>query len=215
MANEWNDIIAVSAATDVDYVMLNKFGTCIRTWGDGLTPGTTYVDANQNALNNLGPLRFHATGGIEDGTLSLPGLKFKDEVNSGLRRAAAGTVQIVVGGVAALTVTSAGITQSAFIGATLQNSWVNFGSSFEVAAYMKDKQGFVHVVGCVKSGTMTNGTTLLTLPSGFRPTQIILRPLFNAGAGAILQIDPTLGTVDLYGVTTNAQVTFDFSFPTF
>lgn len=47
------------------------------------------------------------------------------------------------------------------------NSWVNYGSSYAPAAYRKDAQGFVHLRGLIKSGTL--GSAAFTLPAGFRP----------------------------------------------
>lgn len=51
---------------------------------------------------------------------------------------------------------------------SLQNSWVNYGSTWEIAGYRK-KNGFVQLRGLIKSGVVTSGTTLFTLPTGFRP----------------------------------------------
>lgn len=49
-----------------------------------------------------------------------------------------------------------------------QNSWVSYDSGTYYGAYfMKDAQGFVHLRGLVKSGTLN--TTIFTLPEGFRP----------------------------------------------
>lgn len=53
--------------------------------------------------------------------------------------------------------------------ATLQNSWVNYGSSYESATYWKDKCGVVHLAGLIKSGTTTAETVIFTLPEGYRP----------------------------------------------
>jgi Siphovirus protein of unknown function (DUF859) len=61
--------------------------------------------------------------------------------------------------------------------ASLQNGWVNYTASTSItstsgynnAGYWKDKNGVVHITGLIKSGTNTGGTTLFTLPSGYRP----------------------------------------------
>lgn len=50
---------------------------------------------------------------------------------------------------------------------TLLGSWVNFGSPTANAGYRKDGQGFVHLRGAVKTGTIN--TAIFTLPSGYRP----------------------------------------------
>lgn len=58
-------------------------------------------------------------------------------------------------------------TQPAWTAPTLLNSWVNFGSPYDTAAYMIDTLGFVHLKGMVKSGTV--GAPIFALPAGYRP----------------------------------------------
>ena len=55
-----------------------------------------------------------------------------------------------------------------------EDSWVNYGSPYENASYMKDSMGFVHVRGFVKSGTVGTSATIFTLPAGYRPSDRIL-----------------------------------------
>ena len=52
---------------------------------------------------------------------------------------------------------------------TFQNSWVNYGSPYSLAAFYKDNQGIVHLEGMIKSGTMN--TIIFTLPTSYAPTQ--------------------------------------------
>lgn len=52
---------------------------------------------------------------------------------------------------------------------TLLNGWQNYGTSYEVAVFWKDKCNVVHLSGMVKGGTVTDGTVIFTLPSGYRP----------------------------------------------
>jgi len=61
-----------------------------------------------------------------------------------------------------------------YIYPSLQNGWSNYSSSvggFQRAAYWKDKNGTVFVVGMIRYGTTstTSGTVLFTLPAGYRP----------------------------------------------
>lgn len=49
---------------------------------------------------------------------------------------------------------------------TFQNSWVNFGSPYQNARYRKIN-GLVYIQGTVKTGA--SGTTIFTLPTGYRP----------------------------------------------
>lgn len=52
---------------------------------------------------------------------------------------------------------------------TFLNSWVNYGSGYPVAAYIKRPDGLVWMQGLVKSGTV--GSSIFTLPSGIRPSK--------------------------------------------
>lgn len=56
------------------------------------------------------------------------------------------------------------------IAPTLLNSWQNYGTAYGSAAYWKDKCNVVHISGMVKGGTITDGTVIFTLPSGYRPS---------------------------------------------
>ena len=56
-----------------------------------------------------------------------------------------------------------GTGQPAFTG-----TWVNFGGGWADAAFYKDVNGFVHLRGMIKSGTIA--TSAFTLPPGHRPT---------------------------------------------
>jgi hypothetical protein len=49
----------------------------------------------------------------------------------------------------------------------LLNSWVNYGSSYQDAAFYKDPFGYVHIIGLIKNGTIN--TVAFTLPVGYRP----------------------------------------------
>ena len=68
--------------------------------------------------------------------------------------------------------------------ATLGNGWVNFGVGFGTLHFYKTTEGVVHIGGTIKSGTVTPGTPLFTLPEGFRPAALRLFPVTqSAGAG--------------------------------
>lgn len=54
---------------------------------------------------------------------------------------------------------------------TFQNSWQNYGGQFETCQYMKDAEGFVHLKGLVKSGSLS--APAFTLPVGYRPPAYI------------------------------------------
>jgi hypothetical protein len=80
------------------------------------------------------------------------------------------------------------------------NSWVNQGSTFQVAGYLKDPFGFVHLRGVVKNGTAN--TPAFQLPAGFRP-----------GAEELCQIaDGTTAGTSAYGaIDTGGFVTINYA----
>jgi hypothetical protein len=69
--------------------------------------------------------------------------------------------------------------------ATLQNSWVSFGSPYASAGYSKDGAGIVRLRGAIKSGT--SGAVAFTLASGYRPPyQIYVPMIYNGGVNYCL-----------------------------
>jgi hypothetical protein len=61
-------------------------------------------------------------------------------------------------------------TTTAWTNLTLQNSWVHSGGTYPNASYRLNALGEVELRGAIKSGITTSGTTIATLPAGFRPT---------------------------------------------
>lgn len=66
----------------------------------------------------------------------------------------------------------ADLTDSGWITATLTNSWVAFGTPYATPSY-RILNGVVYLQGFAKSGTTTVGTTIFTLPAGYRPLATI------------------------------------------
>lgn len=98
----------------------------------------------------------------------------------------------------------------------LANGWLALAAGTYGLAVIKSIDGIVHVTGAIKSGTMTNGTIVGTLPTNFAPGQIIRVPIMHINAGvptlAEMAID-TSGNLIINYVTSNTQVEFNFSFP--
>lgn len=67
------------------------------------------------------------------------------------------------------------------------NSWVNFGSILTPVGYIKDSNGFVHIQGTLKSGTI--GQAAFTLPVGYRPTASCSFPVIANGLFGWINID--------------------------
>lgn len=90
-----------------------------------------------------------------------------------------------------------------WIAPTLQNGWVNYGGSWKTAGYTKSSDGMVTLTGLIKSGTTSNGTVIATLPSGYRPSEIIICDAnTNPNAFARVDINPS-GTIVANGSVTN------------
>lgn len=66
-------------------------------------------------------------------------------------------------------------------------AWVAFGSSDATPAFWKDPFGMVYLVGTLKSGVI--GTTMFTLPAGYRPQKTLIVPAVSNGAFGICVIN--------------------------
>lgn len=86
----------------------------------------------------------------------------------------------------------AGPWDTAWTAATLQNSWVNYGSGYETAAYRRVGD-MVQLRGLIKNGSLN--VPLMTLPVGFRPPQKLLCIVKDSGTvPSRVDVDPS-GTV--------------------
>lgn len=69
---------------------------------------------------------------------------------------------------------------------TFQNSWVNYDATYNQCAYLRDPNGFVHLRGLVKTGTVGVATPIFTLPAGYRPQYIeLFSTISNAALGRV------------------------------
>lgn len=57
---------------------------------------------------------------------------------------------------------------TSWVSPALSNSWVNFGGAFQAVSYRRVGD-IVQMRGSAKNGTTTTGTTIYTLPAGYRP----------------------------------------------
>lgn len=65
-----------------------------------------------------------------------------------------------------------------------QNSWVNYGSTFDTAAFRMDPDGWVHFKGLIKSGS----GVVFTLPAGYRPARTSYGTNVNNGSPGYVSI---------------------------
>ena len=97
-------------------------------------------------------------------------------------------------------------TQEGWTEPTLLNGWVNFGGSDPTAAYYKDEFGVVHLKGQIKSGTITDGTFLFTLPSGYGSSKNMQFPLFVKSPISFGTLSINGYNVRIFDVTANDAV---------
>lgn len=82
---------------------------------------------------------------------------------------------------------SKGVEDTGWINATLLNSWVAFGSGFSTPGYRR-LNGMVYLRGVVKDGVLTQGTSIFTLPAGFRPSATLRFATVSSTAFAIMHV---------------------------
>ncbi|MGR6115795.1 phage tail spike protein [Aeribacillus composti] len=100
------------------------------------------------------------------------------------------------------------ITKLAHAFLALQNGWSNYGGNFQPARYSKSADGWVHLSGLVRNGTI--GSALATLPAGCRPRNVEIFRVASAGAangliyvypdGRVVPIDGHRDWISLSGV---------------
>lgn len=87
---------------------------------------------------------------------------------------------------------------------TFQNGWANLGGNWETAAYRKMPDGIVRLKGVIVGGTKTDGTTITTLPSGYRPARDTILMGGNASAAGStpsVRIFSATGNVQIFGMS--------------
>jgi hypothetical protein len=95
---------------------------------------------------------------------------------------------------------------TAWVAATLINSWTNFGAPYQTARYRKLRNGQVELQGLVASGAV--GTVVLQLPAGFRPAaQLPFAVIANANAAARIDVDAS-GNVTCTGLAAGANTAY-------
>lgn len=88
------------------------------------------------------------------------------------------------------------------------NSWVNFGSGGVTASFYKETTGRVVIEGLIKTGTV--GTSVFTLPLGYRPALNHLVTVYSSGVPATVLTINVDGTV--VPTAGNTQVSINCSF---
>lgn len=102
------------------------------------------------------------------------------------------------------------------IAGSLQNGWT-VNPDEGPPGYAINTQGTVKMVGALTPGTTADGTTLFTLPTGFRPINRRIMPVVQVSGGSIIAgvvAVSTDGAVKVYGSTGCTELTLDCQFET-
>ncbi len=91
---------------------------------------------------------------------------------------------------------------------TLANSWVVYSGSYSTPQYTKQSDNVVQLKGLIRAGTTTSGTTLTTLPAGYRPKERILYTTATFGTYMRLDILPT-GVVSIQSTANSGWISLD------
>lgn len=100
---------------------------------------------------------------------------------------------------------------SGWITPTLNSPFTNYGSAFADASYRKIND-IVCIQGLVLINGASNGSTIFTLPSGYRPTGSIMFAGFNGNVGHARIDIQSDGDVLLLSQAANSWVTLTMTF---
>ena len=148
---------------------------------DGFTPVTSVLGTdNFLATRGGGGINFTLATlfrNIPDGTVGAPGLAFSGDTDTGIRRAGANTMDLVVGGLARMTIQPNGVVCSygGYIGTSPTNNWlamVRPSSDWPRMAYGSGKAFVVSESSAASIGDVTTET----YTESFRSTLTYIRP---------------------------------------
>jgi hypothetical protein len=174
------------------------------------------VSAGGHNLAALGTLTFDTTGGVADGTLSLPGFRFANDLDTGFYRTTANTIEVVCGGASVLKFDSTGIAQAGWTALTLGANWADYGTfSYAAPSARKDKQNNVRIRMAVVPSGGASSTIISAIATQFRPTYTANVKGFNGSTNAplLLVITPA-GACTIVGAwTTGNNLFFSDTYP--
>lgn len=96
------------------------------------------------------------------------------------------------------------------VGITLGNSWASAGTNYNTPAVSLNLDGTATLRGAIRSGGVSPGTAMFTIPAGFRPLRTS-RHVVPTGVGvatAIIELTPN-GQGTIVGGADNALLFLD------
>ena len=92
----------------------------------------------------------------------------------------------------------------------LQNGWLAFGSNDQAPQFMKDLTGRVWLRGTIKSGSpFTSGSTILSIPAGFRPGKTLEFPVYTSSGLGSVQVEFSQGDMQVLTLPGNALLSLN------
>jgi len=107
-----------------------------------------------------------------------------------------------------------GSSDTGWTGFTFANGWANYSSPTYVAGRYRKINGVVYVEGCL-SGSAATGTTITTLPAGYRPSGIGLQMPVSLYTGSFVTGYVGVTSVGVLSISTDTSVSLaylNFSF---
>lgn len=99
--------------------------------------------------------------------------------------------------------------QGQWLTPTLLNGWVNFGG-FVPIRYFKDEFDIVHIQGMIKDGSVGGGTTIFTLPDGYKIGYQTRFVVDTANSYGLIDVLPNgnVNVVALFSIYTAISISF-------
>jgi len=91
-----------------------------------------------------------------------------------------------------------------------ENGWVDYNTqpgTYAGGGFMKDENGYIHLRGLIKNGT--DGTTVFTLPVGYRPLQKNIFTIESDDLAGRLDVDDTGEVIPASSTTSPAWISLD------
>jgi hypothetical protein len=210
----WKSYVGFSSSRDNALTLYNSLGDV------HITPKTgsnTHITGTADATGNITAPAFVSNVAVGTApftvtsTTKVPNLNADTvdgyNLNQDVQTTASPTFAgLSVSGNITATGTASSIGVEAWTTATLLNSWTVYSSL--TVGYYKTPFGEVRLKGYITGGTKTSGTTLFTLPVGYRPTQIVYISTTVGSIPIQLAIN-TLGNVSLNADYTGTYISLD------
>jgi len=170
-------VVTPNIAMGVQYGTVNTVSNTTLYCADAAGSGTTYTCSLTPTLTaySTGMVVTFVPGTQNTGvsTLNINGLGAISIIAANTTGSALVAADLLAGGVYQLEYDGTNFRRisgpdGAWTALSYNNSWADFGSGLQVGQYRKLFNGVVQLRGVIKGGTKTAGTTIFTMPTGYR-----------------------------------------------